>query len=232
MRQLYGIDEIIILPFTEQLMRTTWQVFLRQLLVDTYKVTHIVVGHDFHFGYREEGNGRRLRNECARLGIQCDVIPKVELDGITVSSTYIRGLVAQGDMERAQTFLGHPHVMTGIIARDKKIGRTIGYPTANLKTQPGILMPAFGSYVSRFVIAGTTYQAMTNIGIRPTFYKSDEVTIETNIFDFNQQAYDLPASVELLTRMRPEQRFSSKEDLQQQLRLDEEIARKWHLDHS
>ena len=107
MSQLYGIRSVLIAPF-RTIQSMDWEAFLQDYLVREHGVVHIVAGHDFRFGFRGEGNPQRLREKCAALGVGCDIIPKVELEGVTISSTYIRFLIAQGEMERAVQFLGHP----------------------------------------------------------------------------------------------------------------------------
>ena len=111
MRSRYGIQEVVVSNF-DGMMRMDWEDFVDRYLAEELGAVHVVAGHDFHFGYMGKGNPRRLQEKCAQLGIGCDIIPKVEQDGITISSTYIRTLIAQGEMERAVQFLGHPHVLT------------------------------------------------------------------------------------------------------------------------
>ena len=121
MRRYYGIQEVIVASF-DAMQRMDWQDFITDYLVRELNVVHVVAGHDFHFGYMGKGNPQRLREKCAQLGLGCDIIGRVEQDGITISSTYIRTLVAQGEMERAGEFLGHPHTLTDRVAHGKKIG--------------------------------------------------------------------------------------------------------------
>ena len=122
MRSRYGIQEVVVSNF-DGMMRMDWEDFVDRYLAEELGAVHVVAGHDFHFGYMGKGNPRRLQEKCAQLGIGCDIIPKVEQDGITISSTYIRTLIAQGEMERANSFLGHPHVLTDTPIRPSgKIG--------------------------------------------------------------------------------------------------------------
>ena len=137
MRERYGIQEVIVAPF-DVMRQMDWQDFVAQYLQKELGVVHVVAGHDFHFGYKGEGTPRRLAEKCSQLGIGCDIIPKVELDGITVSSTYIRMLVAAGDMEGAARFLGHPHTLSGPVVHGSELGRTLGTPTANLMVPQGL----------------------------------------------------------------------------------------------
>ena len=142
MRTCYGIQEVIVSSF-DGMMRMDWRDFITQYLVKELGVVHVVAGHDFHFGYMGKGNPQRLQETCAQLGIGCDIIGKVELEDITISSTYIRTLIAQGEMDRAVEFLGHPHVLTNRVTHGKKIGSSsLGFPTVNLQIRwPDSAMP-------------------------------------------------------------------------------------------
>ena len=230
MRRLYGLDEILILPFDDTLMRMPWDVFLREILIGRFGAAHIVAGHNFHFGYRGQGNADRLKAGALSLGLRCDIVPQVELDGIPVSSTYIRGLVAQGDMERAEMFLGHPHTLYGRVERGRQLGGTLGFPTANLVPADGVIHPAFGVYVSRIMIEGESVPrpAVTHIGVRPTVTPEGPVKAETYIFDFEESLYGREIRVELLKHLRPERTFTGAEALKAQLRRDTEQARAAH----
>ena len=120
MRRLFGINEVIFAHFDERMMKMPWESFITDFLVRDCNAVYLVAGHDFHFGYRGEGNPQRLQEKCRALGIGCTIIPKIELDHTTVSSSYIRTLVAQGEMDRASFFLGHPHVLSGKVVHGKK----------------------------------------------------------------------------------------------------------------
>lgn len=230
MRRLYGIDEIIILPFDETLMRTRWDAFIRDILIGRFEAAHVVVGHDFHFGYKGQGNAERLKTECCMLGIQCDIVPKVEIDGITISSTYIRGLIAQGDMERAELFLGHPHVLYGRVVQGQRLGVKLGFPTANIDLKDGIIVPARGVYTSRLTIEGEDVPrpAITHIGTRPSVEPDGCVKAETLILDYDGQLYGKNVRIELLTFLREERFFPDLEELRRQMREDEDRARAFH----
>ena len=142
MERLYGIDRVIFAPFDDNMMHCSWQDFLHELLIRENGAVHLVAGHDYRFGYKNEGTPQLLQEACAKLGIGCDIIPKVELDGITVSSTYIRTLVESGDVERAAQFLGHRHCLSQTVRHGQHFGRTIGIPTVNLTIPEGVLVPA------------------------------------------------------------------------------------------
>ena len=218
MRRCYGFRDVIVARFDERMMKMPWQDFVTGYLVAEHGAVHLVAGHDFHFGYKGEGNPQRLQELCARLGIGCDIIPKVEQDHITVSSTYIRTLVAQGEMERANQFLGHPHTLTDTVAHGKKLGSTLGFPTVNLRFQPGVLVPAFGVYATRVYFEnGESRLAVTNIGVRPTVDRSNTVTVEGFILDFSGDLYGRTVRMEFYKRLRGEEKFPSLEALKQEV---------------
>ena len=213
MERIYGIRAVEVGRF-EELMRLPWRDFVTEHLQKKLGVTHVVAGHDFHFGYRGEGNPNRLKTLCAEIGMGCDIMEKVELDGITVSSTYIRNLVAQGEMERAMEFLGHPHVFSGEVIHGKALGRTIGFPTANLVVPEGVITPAHGVYATKVFLAdGREYMAVTNVGIRPSVDDGNAVTVEPWILDFNGDLYGQTIRVEYYKRLRGEKKFDSLAEL-------------------
>lgn len=217
MHRLYGIEEVIVLPFDAHMRDMNWRDFVTELLVKEHGAAHLVAGHDFHFGKNGEGDPQRLRELCGALGLGCDVIGKVELDGVTVSSTYIRTLLEQGDMERAEKFLGHPHVLSGPVVHGKQLGRTIGIPTANLVIPDGVLVPAFGVYASKVWVGEQAWPAVTNVGIRPTVKDNDLVTVEPWILDFDQDIYGQTVRVEFFRRLRGERKFPSLEALRAEI---------------
>jgi riboflavin kinase/FMN adenylyltransferase len=217
MHRLYGIQEVMVLPFDRHMREMHWDDFVTEVLVDRYGAVHLVAGHDFHFGKNGEGDPARLRALCAQLGLGCDIIGKVELDGITVSSTYIRSLIAAGDMERAVEFLGHPHTLSGPVVHGKQLGRTIGIPTSNLVIPDGVLMLPFGVYATQVALNGTMYNAVTNVGVRPTVERTDRVTVEPWILDFDGDLYGQTIRVDFYKHLRGEKKFSSVDELKEEI---------------
>ena len=218
MGRLYGIREVLIAHYDQAMMTTPWRQFITDYLLRDHGAVHLVVGHDFHFGYKGEGDPQKLQALCAELGIGCDVIPKVELDGITVSSTHIRSLLAQGDMDRAGKFLGHPHVLTDFVSHGKKLGSTLGFPTVNLHFTPGLLIPAYGVYACKAVFEnGDSRLAVTNIGTRPTVQDGDSVTAEGFLLDFDGDLYGQKIRMEFYHYLRPEKKFDSLDALRSEV---------------
>ena len=225
-RRLFGIDAVLQLHFDRALMQMPWEDFLGWIR-EEYGAVHLVCGHDFTFGWRGEGNPRRLREYCEREGLGWDVMPEVRLDGSAVSSTRIRALLTEGRLEEANRLLGHPHVLTGEVCHGRHLGSTIGFPTANLLFAPGVLVPAHGVYAGRLEIEGETEEkyAVTNIGVRPTVDDSDRVTVESYILDYSADLYGKQIRLEFLEFIRPERRFASLEELTAQIGKDADRVR-------
>ena len=226
MRRYYGIQEVIVASF-DAMQRMDWQDFITEYLCRQLGVVHVVAGHDFQFGYMGKGNPERLKAKCAELGIGCDIIGKVEQDGITISSTYIRNLIAQGEMERATEFLGHPHTLTNRVNHGKKIGSsTLGFPTINLHVPPRVIVPAFGVYATRVWFDGQCRQAVTNVGVRPTVSDNDgRVTVEGFILDFDGDLYGHEIRMEFFKHLRPERKFHSLQALSDEIRTNAQQTR-------
>lgn len=243
MNGLYGIREVVIAPF-DTMQRMDWEEFIADYLVRDLGVVHVVAGHDFHFGYMGKGNPERLQKKCAQLGVGCDIIPKVELDGMTVSSTYIRTLIAQGEMERAMEFLGHPFRFTRQVTHGKRLGSRLGFPTVNLRIPEGIIVPAFGVYATRVWVLPVCpdnheppsprhlpgegpYLAVTNVGVRPTVADGDQVTVESFLLDFDGDLYGRTVRVEFCKYLRPERRFPDLGALAEEIRRNAEQTREY-----
>ena len=219
--------------FFGAMMKMDWQDFITEYLVKELGVVHVVAGHDFHFGYLGKGNPQRLKEKCAQLGVGCDIIGKVERDGITISSTYIRTLVAQGEMERAREFLGHPHTLTDRVGHGRQLGSTaLGFPTVNLKLPPKVIVPAYGVYATRVCFDGQTRYAVTNVGVRPTVDGGDgRVTVEGYILDFDGDLYGHEVRMEFYHYLRGEIRFPSFEALSQEIARNVEQTREYFQTH-
>ena len=228
MRRYYGIDEVIVASF-DAMQKMDWQDFIVEYLVGELGCVHVVAGHDFHFGYMGKGNPDRLKAKCAELGVGCDIIGKVEQDGITISSTYIRNLIAQGEMDRATEFLGHPHVLTDQVGHGRKIGSsTLGFPTVNLHIPYPLIVPAYGVYATRVWFDGSYHYAVTNVGVRPTVRDNDgKVTVEGFILDFNGDLYGKTIRMEFFHRLRGEEKFPSMQALADEIRRNAEQTREY-----
>lgn len=219
--RIYGIEQVILAPFDRQMMTMPWQDFITELLVKQHGAVHLVAGHDYHFGYKNEGDPQLLQEKCRELGLGCDIIPKVEVDGITVSSTYIRTLVEKGELERAAHFLGHRHCLSQTVEHGHRIGRTIGIPTVNLAVPTHVLVPGRGVYISCVYLPdGRCCPGVTNVGTRPTVSEDGTVNVETFLLDFDGDLYGKTIRLEFCRYLRGEQRFVSLEELKNQIQKD------------
>ena len=220
-RERYGIGRTIVAPFDRAMMTRSARDFLGELLVGAYRAVHLVAGHDYRFGYKNEGTPELLRAWCAEHGVGCDIIPKVELRGVTVSSTHIRALVENGDMEAAAAFLGHSYALTGTVRHGKHLGTEELFPTVNLAPEPWRVLPRFGVYAVRVALPdGNAYAGVTNVGVRPSVPDDDRVTVETHLVDFDGDLYGKEIRVEFLRYLRPERRFGSMAELHRQIERD------------
>lgn len=218
------MDKVVELPFDQAMMTMPWEDFLR-LLLDKHGAAGLVCGHDFRFGDRGEGNGTLLREFCQRASIPCVVVPEQKIDGITVSSTHIRALLEAGEMEQAVRFLGHPHILSGKVISGRKLGRTLGIPTANIDLPAGVVCPKHGVYACKAIVDGQEYLAVTNIGNRPTV-GGHHTTVEPWLLDFGGDLYGKELTLEFYAFLRPEKKFDSLEALKGEIRRNAAKVRK------
>ena len=227
-RRFYGIEDVVMLPFDQKMMTMPWQDFINVVLVKDQHAAHLVAGHDFHFGYKNQGTPELLQRSCAQLGLGCDIIPEGTLDGITVSSTHIRQLVTEGNMEEAARFLGHPHTLTGTVRHGHSIGHARLFPTANLIVPHNVLVPSHGVYATQACLAdGRTFAAVTNVGTRPTVNNGTNVTVEAYLLDFSGDLYGQTLRLEYHRKLRGEIQFDSLEALKAQISQDIESTRNY-----
>lgn len=226
MERLYGIRQVIMAPFDHAMMTMPWQDFITELLVERYGAVHLVAGHDYHFGYKNAGNPQLLQEKCRQLGLGCDIIPKVEYDGVTVSSTYIRQLVKAGQLERAAEFLGHRHCLSQTVSHGFRFGRTIGIPTINFTVPDHVLVPERGVYITRVYLPdGSSYAGVTNVGTRPTVSDSADVSVETFLLDFDGDLYGKRIRLEFCRRLREERKFETAQALKAEVEKNVAQAR-------
>lgn len=228
--RLYHIHDIIMVPFDRQMMTTSWQDFVTELLIKQYHAVHLVAGHDHRFGHKNQGNPELLQKLCQELGLGCDIIPKVELDGVTVSSTHIRQLIEQGNITEANRFLGHPHSLTGTVRHGRGLGSSRLFPTANLVIPDHVLVPRHGVYITRVYLPdGRSWPAVTNVGTRPTVNQGDDVTVEAYILGFDESLnlYSETLRLEFFQYLREEIRFDSLDALKAQIAADAESTQRF-----
>ena len=218
MEEKFSMDEVILAHFDRAMMEMPWEAFVEDYLLGELGAKHVVCGHDFSFGYRGQGTPDKLRRLCAQRGVGVNVVDKVSLGGITVSSTHIRQLIRQGDMEAAAQMLGHRHFLSGEVLHGKELGRRLGFPTANLALPEGLIAPAYGVYATLVTLPdGTVHPAVTNVGVRPTVHDQLGRLVEAWILDCTAELYGEKIRVEFFTRLRGEKKFDSLEALREEV---------------
>ncbi len=222
--QSFGMEQVLTLPFDERMKNLPWQDFLA-LLFQQYGAAGLVAGSDFRFGKGGAGTAELLKEACRQAGVPCAIVPQQEMDGRRISSSYIRKLLQAGDMETANAFLGHPHVLTGEVISGRQLGRKLGIPTANMALPPELAVPKLGVYATLARFDGKPHPAVTNIGIRPTV-GGHHTTVESWILDFDGDLYGTTLTLELHSFLRPEQKFPTLEALQAEIRKNGEETRK------
>lgn len=228
-RRCYGIDNVVFLHFNRHMMCMPWREFVDAISAQL-NVSWIVMGHDFSCGYKGEGKAELIRDYCAGLGIGCDIIPPLCVDGRVISSTWIREVISAGDMETARKLLGHPHSLSDTVHSGYHLGHKLGTPTINMFFPDGVLIPRFGVYASKVYIDGTSYHAVTNIGIRPTIDNDSRVSVESHLLNYSGNLYGRQARVEFYKFLRPETKFKNFEALSEQIRRDSAAAGKYFED--
>lgn len=219
-----GIDHLVVHPFDKEFSRLTAEDFVKQVLVDTFKLKKIIIGYDHRFGRNRTADINDLTEFGTTFGFEVAQISAKEINDVSISSTKIRTALSEGNIELANDYLGYDYSLTGIVSKGKQLGRTIGYPTANIHPEEDYkLIPQNGVYIAKSTIAEKIIYGMMNIGNRPTVDGTTQ-TIEINYFDFNQDLYGQKITVSLLKRMRSEQKFDSLDALKNQLALDKSTA--------
>ena len=223
----FGVDYLLIVPFTKEFAQWTSEEYIQHLLLKTVGARQLVIGYDHRFGKNREGGFDYLRQHADRYGLRVEEIPRADVDAVGVSSTRIRQALRQGDAATAARYLGYAYPLTGTVAHGQKLGRTIGYPTANLvPTEPLKLVPGRGIYaVWATTAAGTRHPAMLSIGVRPTVGAGLAQTIEVNLLDFSGDLYDQELTLEFVAWLRAEEKYDGLGALKAQLALDAQNTR-------
>ncbi|MGB1295192.1 MAG: bifunctional riboflavin kinase/FAD synthetase [Flavobacteriales bacterium] len=219
-----GLDHLIIHPFTLEFAKTSSLDFIKNILKENIGANKLVIGYDHHFGRNREGSFKHLKASSQQYGFDVEEIPAQDVDDIHVSSTKIRKALEIGDVSTANLYLSRPFSLTGRVIHGKKIGRSIGFPTANIQIEDDYkVIPKNGVYaVDVFLLdREKQYKGMLNIGVKPTIDDSGEnKTIEVNIFDFDGDIYNEDVRIDLIQRIRDEKRFESIDELKIQLEKD------------
>lgn len=215
-----GVDNLVVHPFDKEFSRLTAEEFVKEVLVDIFRVKKIIIGYDHRFGRNRTANIDDLIVFGETFGFEVEQISAKEINEVSISSTKIRNALLEGNVELAADYLGYSYSLTGIVSKGKQLGRTIGYPTANIQIEENYkLIPSNGVYVAKAYVNGEALYGMMNIGMRPTVDGTNQ-TIEINLFDFNQDIYTKEITVSFLKRLRPEQKFESIDALKKQLGMD------------
>lgn len=223
----FGVDYLIEIEFNRDFSTQTPEEFLKGFLLPHPGLRDIYLGYDFAFGANKQGDYDIVKDTCKNVYVE--VQPKFELGGKMVSSTIIRQNVLNGNMEEVKELLARPFRLEGTVIKGEGRGKKIGFPTANILISQDQIIPATGVYVSRTTNRGMTYNSITNIGHNPTFNNSDDIFIETHLLDFDDFLYGENIEVELFKKVRDEKKFSSVNDLVEQIRKDVENSRNYFL---
>ena len=219
-----GVQHLLIIPFTRQFSELSSEDFIQQILIDAIGTKKLVIGYDHRFGRDREGGFEYLQANSLRYGFGIEEIPRQDVDAMGVSSSKIRLALLEGNLQTATSLLGRAYSLSGTVVKGKQLGRTIGYPTANILPEESYkLVPANGVYAVRVVHRHEVFGGMLNIGTRPTVDGTLR-TIEANIFDFERDIYGEHLTVEFVSYIRSEQKFSGLDSLKAQLALDQQTA--------
>jgi len=217
-----GINHLIVYPFTREFAELNYSDFVREILVNEMKIHSLVVGYDHRFGKDRQGGYEYLQVCADKYGFRIEKLDVLLIDEVNISSTRIRNALESGDIALANQYLGYPYTLHGKVVEGQKLGRTIGFPTANIESSDiHKLIPGYGVYAVKAEIDGESFNGMLNIGTRPTFNKNaDQRSIEVNIFGFDRVIYGRDVTIRFHDKIREEKRFPGKEALVEQLHLD------------
>ncbi len=222
-----GADFLFTIPFTEDFSKITAEDFIKTILIDSLQVKHVVIGHDFIFGHNRTGNPDFMQKKSAELSFGITIISAIKDENEICSSTSVREALRQGDLKRVNKILGRNYSIDGLVIKGDARGRQIGFPTANINLGD-LIRPAFGVYAVKIRLEDKIYNAVANIGIRPTFGKESEL-LEVHIFNFDKNIYDSSVNIEFIDYIRTETKFKNVDELTKQILIDckkaEEILR-------
>ncbi|MBI2527657.1 MAG: bifunctional riboflavin kinase/FAD synthetase [Candidatus Rokubacteria bacterium] len=219
-----GLDATVVIPFTMEFSRLEAEPFVKAVLVDTLRVREVVVGFNHTFGRGARGTAALLHELGQRHGFLTHVVPPLQVEGLTVSSSAIREALRDGDLARARAFLGHPYTVRGPVLRGAGRGRRLGFPTANLRPDRALILPP-GVYVAQATWSGGRVPALVNVGYRPTFGEN-EYWVEAYLLDFDGDLYDQTLTLGFVERIRDERKFESVEALRRQVAADIQAGRR------
>jgi len=217
----FGVDHVLVFPFTKEFSQMQANDYIADVIVKGLKTKTLVIGYDHRFGSNREGSIETLKQFATTHQFNVEEIPAQEINQLNVSSTRIRKAIEEGDIQTANDFLGYSFFITGKVVKGKQLGRTIGYPTANISIgNEDKLIPKIGVYAVNVMLGKQSYKGMLNIGTNPTTDLDDNIKIEVNIFDFDQDIYGDNIKIEFVKRIRNEEKFTNLDELKQALAND------------
>ncbi|MGZ3862030.1 MAG: bifunctional riboflavin kinase/FAD synthetase [Bacteroidia bacterium] len=220
-----GIDHVLVYPFTKEFSKLSAHCYVKDILVDAIGVKKLIIGYDHKFGNNREGNIETLKADAANYNFSVEEIPAHEIDNSNVSSTRIRRALEEGEIQTANSYLGYEYFITGKVVEGKKLGRTLGYPTANIRVgDSSKLIPKTGVYAVTTIVDKQRYKGMMSVGFNPTTDTDNKIKIEVNIFNFDNEIYGRDIAVYFHERLRSEEKYASLDELKKQLKEDKKNA--------
>ncbi len=217
----FGVDNVLVYPFTKEFAKTPANFYVSNIIAKGLNTKTLVIGYDHKFGSNREGTIDTLKQLSLQHNFNVEEIPVHEINDLNVSSTRIRKAIEEGDITTANQFLGYSFFITGVVVKGKQLGRTIGYPTANISiNDENKLIPKIGVYAVKVILNTIVYNGMVNIGTNPTTNNDTTIKIEVNIFNFNDTIYDNPIKLQFVKRIRNEQKFANLDELKTALAND------------
>lgn len=223
-----GVNRVIVLPFTKEFSNLSTESFLKEYLAKKYEVSNLIIGYDHRLGHDTNLGQEEMIRIAHAAGIETTRVDEYLIGGKVISSTKIRNLLGEGYIKEANDYLGYNYSLSGVIVAGEKIGRKLGFPTANMQLyNPLKIVPGRGVYVVQVQVLKGVYIGICNIGIRPTVSKDNKESIEAHILNFNEDIYGLDMTIKFLYKIREEQKFPTRADLVEQLVRDKEFASKF-----
>ncbi len=228
----FGMDYVVFLPFVDEVRCMSPDAFVNELLIGRCQAQAVYVGEDFRFGCNRAGDAAYMKQTCEAQAVQCEIAPVYEIDNSKVSSTRLRECLVTGEFAILKMMLGYPYFIQGTVVHGKEIGRTMGFPTMNLRVPADKLLPAKGVYSSICIIDEQAFLGITNIGNNPTVRDGlpHALTVETYALDYEGDAYGKKSTVFLMEPMRPQRTFANLEELTTQLQADKARRREMSAD--
>lgn len=214
--------------FTEEFSRLDAKSFVKEVLVKKLKAKLVVAGFNYRFGFKGQGDTNLLKSLGQEFGFKVIIIPPIKTDNDIISSTSIRNSLGKGKMDSVFKMLGRHYSITGEVVGGKRIGNTIGFPTANILPEEYLILPQMGVYITKTLLDGQFYPSMTNVGVNPTFTQLPRPTVETYILDFDEDIYGKKIEVFFIDRLRGEKKFNSKDELVEQMQIDKKKVRDYY----